>query len=56
MAQAEHTGKPIRIGIVGCGIIARTHIRALLAFPDHVRVTALASRSAESIDGAAAYL
>ena len=34
MAQGTAgTGRPIGIGIVGCGIIARTHIRALLAFP-----------------------
>src|SRR4051812_28088440 len=57
MAQAETgPGRPIGVGIVGCGIIARTHIRALLAFPGRARVTALASRSQESIAGAAAYL
>ena len=58
MAQGETTrpGRPIGVGIVGCGIIARTHIRALLAFPGEARVTALASRSPESIAGAAAYL
>jgi predicted dehydrogenase len=57
MAQGESgTGRPIGVGIVGCGIIARTHIRALLAFPHRVRVTALASRSHESIAGAAGYL
>ncbi|MGE3908378.1 MAG: Gfo/Idh/MocA family protein, partial [Chloroflexota bacterium] len=66
MAQAENSSEslssgpgssgPIRVGIVGCGIIARTHIRALLAFPEQTRVTALASRSAESIAGAAAYI
>ena len=47
---------PIRVGIVGCGLIARTHIRALLAFPGETRVTALASRSTESIAGATGYL
>jgi UDP-N-acetyl-2-amino-2-deoxyglucuronate dehydrogenase len=57
MAQGEAgLGRPIGVGIVGCGIIARTHIRALLAFPHDARVTALASRSQESIAGAAAYL
>src|SRR4051812_16513968 len=57
MAQGETgAGRPIGVGIIGCGIIARTHIRALLAFPGEARVTALASRSAESIAGAAAYL
>lgn len=57
MAQAEMgADRPIGVGIVGCGIIARTHIRALLAFPGEARVTALASRSEESIAGAAAYL
>src|SRR3954462_2384425 len=48
--------RPIGVGIVGCGIIARTHIRALLAFPEQARIVALASRSQESIAGAAAYL
>src|SRR4051794_10535682 len=48
--------RPPRGGIVGCGVIAGAHHRALLAFPGEVRVTALASRSQESIDGAAAYL
>ena len=48
--------RPIGVGIVGCGAIARTHLRALLAFPQAARVTALASRSQESIAGAAAYL
>ncbi len=48
--------RPIGIGIVGCGAIARTHIRALLEFPDEARVTALASRSIESVAGAAAYV
>ena len=57
MVQARtHAGRPLGIGIVGCGIIARTHIRALLAFPSEARVTALASRSPESIAAAAAYL
>ena len=61
MVQSETTseratGQPLRVGIVGCGIIARTHIRALLAFPGETRVTALASRSPESIAGAAGYL
>ena len=57
MAQGDTgTRRPIGVGIVGCGIIARTHIRALLAFPREARVTALASRSPESIAGAAAYL
>lgn len=57
MAQGEtEAGQTIGVGIVGCGIIARTHIRALLAFPSEARVTALASRSTESIAGAAAYL
>jgi len=57
MAQGQRgPERPIRVGIVGCGIIARTHIRALLAFPQDAQVTALASRSTESIDGAAAYL
>ena len=57
MAQGEtDSGRPIGVGIVGCGIIARTHIRALLAFPHEASVTALASRSQESIAGAAAYL
>src|SRR5215203_1791990 len=58
MAHGETTGpgRPIGVGIVGCGIIARTHIRALLAFPGEARITALASRSQESIVGAAAYL
>ena len=57
MAQGE-TGlaRTLGVGIVGCGIIARTHIRALLAFPGQARVTALASRSQESIAGAAGYL
>jgi predicted dehydrogenase len=57
MAQ-EQTGpdRPIGVGIVGCGIIARTHIRALLAFPARARIVALASRSEESVAGAAAYL
>jgi UDP-N-acetyl-2-amino-2-deoxyglucuronate dehydrogenase len=57
MAQGQtDSGRPIGVGIVGCGIIARTHIRALLAFPHEASVTALASRSQESIAGAAAYL
>ena len=57
MAQGEtRPDRPIGVGIVGCGIIARTHIRALLAFPGVARVTALASRSRESIAGAATYL
>src|SRR6185503_12934205 len=58
MAQGDMMGpgRPIGVGIVGCGIIARTHIRALLAFPGRARVAALASRSQESIAGAAAYL
>lgn len=57
MAEGEtEAGRPIGVGIVGCGIIARTHIRALLALPGEARVTALASRSPASIAGAAAYL
>jgi UDP-N-acetyl-2-amino-2-deoxyglucuronate dehydrogenase len=58
MAQEAtgRSGRPIGVGIVGCGVIARTHIRALLAFPSTARVTGLASRSHESIAGAAAYL
>src|SRR5262252_299259 len=57
MAQGERgPERPIGVGIVGCGIIARTHIRALLAFPEQARIVALASRSHESIAGAAAYL
>jgi predicted dehydrogenase len=48
--------RPLRVGIVGCGIIARTHLRALLAFPREATVTALASRSPESIARAATYL
>src|SRR6188768_4194133 len=57
MAHGETgAGRPIGVGIVGCGIIARTHIRALLAFPGETRVTALASRSPESIAAAAGYL
>jgi predicted dehydrogenase len=56
-SRTERAGdRPLGVGIVGCGVIARTHIRALLAFPDQARVTALASRSSESIGGAAAYL
>ena len=47
---------PLGIGIVGCGTIARTHLRALLQFPDGMRVVALASRSPDSIRGAAEYL
>src|SRR5215213_1679614 len=47
---------PLGIGIVGCGTIARTHLKALLQFPDAMRVVALASRSPESITGAADYL
>ncbi|MFN8526122.1 MAG: Gfo/Idh/MocA family oxidoreductase [Chloroflexota bacterium] len=46
----------INIGIIGCGVIARTHIRALLRFPESARITALASRSSDSIQGAAAFL
>ncbi len=46
----------IGVGIVGCGVIARSHIRALLQFPREARVVALASRSAESVEGAAEYL
>jgi UDP-N-acetyl-2-amino-2-deoxyglucuronate dehydrogenase len=49
-------GAPLGIGIVGCGVIARTHIRALLQFPREARVVALASRSIESVAGAAEYL
>ena len=37
-------------------MIARAHLRALLQFPREARVVALASRSAESIAGAAEYL
>ncbi len=47
---------PLGIGIVGCGVIARNHLRALLRFPTEARVVALASRSPESVDGAASYL
>jgi predicted dehydrogenase len=47
---------PLGIGIVGCGVIARTHIRALLQFPTEASVVALASRSASSVAGAAEYL
>jgi UDP-N-acetyl-2-amino-2-deoxyglucuronate dehydrogenase len=47
---------PLGVGIVGCGVIARAHLRALLQFPREARVVALASRSAESIAGAAEYL
>ena len=47
---------PIGVGIVGCGTIARTHIRALLHFPAGAQVVALASRSPESVAGAAEYL
>jgi predicted dehydrogenase len=43
----------LRIGIVGCGTIAKSHIRALLRFPRLAAVAALNSRSAESMDGAA---
>jgi UDP-N-acetyl-2-amino-2-deoxyglucuronate dehydrogenase len=65
MAQADHGAAPttrphagglVRVGIVGCGIIARTHIRALLQYPHEIQVTALASRSEESIAGAVSYL
>src|SRR3712207_24232 len=47
---------PLGIGIVGCGVIARAHLRALLRFPGEARVVALASRSPDSIAGAAEYL
>ena len=47
---------PLGIGVVGCGTIARTHLRALLQFPEQMRVVALASRSPDSIAGAAEYL
>ena len=55
-ARTLEVGEPLGIGIVGCGVIARTHIKALLQFPREVRVVALASRSAESVAGAAEYL
>ncbi|MCC7369435.1 MAG: Gfo/Idh/MocA family oxidoreductase [Chloroflexi bacterium] len=61
MVQAEQTtdrisGRPIRVGLVGCGTIARNHIRALLHFAPDTRITALASRSQESIEATATYI
>ena len=40
---------PIRLGITGCGIISRTHIRASLNVPN-VEVTAVSSRSISAVD------
>ena len=56
MSDTTAARAPLGIGIVGCGTIARTHLRALLQFPEQLRVVALASRSPESIAGAAEYL
>ncbi|MDP8921817.1 MAG: Gfo/Idh/MocA family oxidoreductase [Chloroflexota bacterium] len=56
MSDGTAARAPLGIGIVGCGTIARTHLRALLQFPAQMRVVALASRSPASITGAADYL
>jgi len=34
--------KPIRIGVVGCGNISRSHLASLAAFPERARVVAVA--------------
>jgi predicted dehydrogenase len=41
--------EPIGVGILGCGFIARAHIRGYLQFPARARIVALSGRSEASI-------
>ena len=41
--------KQIGVGILGCGFIARAHIRGYMQFPTEARVVALCSRSRDAI-------
>jgi predicted dehydrogenase len=41
--------EPIGVGILGCGFIARAHIRGYLQFPTRARIVALSDRSEASV-------
>lgn len=50
------TPNPIGVGILGCGFIARAHIRGYLAFPTETRLVALYNRTRAKAEAARAYI
>ena len=50
------TKNPIGVGILGCGFIARAHMRGYMAFPTETRIVALYNRSRVNAEAARAYI
>jgi predicted dehydrogenase len=48
--------EPIGVGILGCGFIARAHIRGYLQFPTRARIVALSGRSETSTASALEFI
>jgi len=48
--------EPIGVGILGCGFIARAHIRGYLQFPTRARIVALSGRSEASTAAAREFI
>ena len=47
---------PIGVGILGCGFIARAHMRGYMAFPTETRITALYNRTRAKAEAARDYI
>ena len=41
------TTNPIGVGILGCGFIARAHMRGYMTFPTEIKIVALYNRTWE---------
>jgi UDP-N-acetyl-2-amino-2-deoxyglucuronate dehydrogenase len=50
------TQNPIGVGILGCGFIARAHMRGYMAFPTETRIVALYNRTRAKAEAARAYI
>ena len=50
------TTNPIGVGILGCGFIARAHMRGYMTFPTEARIVALYNRTRTKAEAARAYI
>ncbi len=46
--------EPVRLGVIGCGVMGNSHLKNAAALPEHYRIVAVADlrrqRAAEALD------